>query len=272
MISNLRRCAAAFVAVLGFSLPAFAVTSGTDFTDLWWNPAESGWGVNLIQQDNIVFATLFVYGPDNSARWYVASNLQGSGGSFAGQLFQTTGPTFTAAFNPGAVTVTPVGTMTLSFNSATTGTLTYTVNGQSVTKQIQRQPWASDNLSGSYLGGMTATGSGCHNGATNGAVLIFDILTVTHSGNNASMKVNFFNSNGTASQCTFNGTYSQAGHMGSIDGGNFSCTFGSTPGNQGTFSISQISATQTGFSGLFQGSDQFCNYNGFFGGVRDVPQ
>jgi hypothetical protein len=31
-----------------------------------------------------------------------------------------------------------------------------------------------------------------------------------------------------------------------------------------------ISMTQSGFSGLFTGSDQFCSYNGYFGGVKSV--
>jgi len=118
MISLIRRCAAGLVVALGVSMPASAVTAGTDFTDLWFNPAESGWGVNLIQQNNIIFATLFVYGNDSSARWFVASNLQGGGTAFTGQLFQTTGPAFSANFNPAAVTATAVGTMTISFSSA----------------------------------------------------------------------------------------------------------------------------------------------------------
>lgn len=268
MISIIRRCAAGLLVALGFSLPAAASTSGVDVTDLWYNPAESGWGVNLIQQNNIVFATLFVYGNDNRATWFVASNLQGSGSGFTGQLYQTTGPVFTGAFNPGAVTTTPVGTMTLAFNSISTGTLTYTVNGSQVTKQIQRQTWAGENLSGTYLGGMTAQGSSCRN-ATNGPVLIFDVLTVTHSGGTFTGRVNFFNSAGTASVCTFSGPYTQTGRLGSVNG-NFSCTFGTTPGNQGTFNISQIDATINGFNGAFTGSDQFCNYSGYFGGLRDV--
>ncbi|HET9652705.1 MAG TPA: hypothetical protein VFP36_10955, partial [Usitatibacter sp.] len=215
-------------------------------------------------------ATLFVYGTDNRAHWFVASNLQGtSASSFSGQLFETTGPVFFATFNPNAVSATPVGNMTFTFNTVSTGTLSYTVNGVGVTKQIQRQTWAGENLTGSYLGGLTANGSSCGNGATNGPVLIFDTLTVSHAGGSVTARVNFFNSAGTASVCTFSGSYGQTGRLGNVNG-SFSCTFGSAPGNQGTFSISQIDAGVNGFNGVFQGSDQFCTYNGFFGGVRDV--
>jgi len=79
------------------------------------------------------------------------------------------------------------------------------------------------------------------------------------------------NSAGTPSVCTFAGTYGQDGRLGNVNG-TFSCTFGTAPGNQGNFQMTQLAATQNGFSGAFSGSDQFCNYSGFFGGVRDVPQ
>ncbi len=38
--------------------PKTAVT--TDVSDLWWNPSESGWGMQLVQEGNFVFATVFV--------------------------------------------------------------------------------------------------------------------------------------------------------------------------------------------------------------------
>ena len=49
MIRFFKRHAAALVASFLVSLPAGATNFGTDYTDLWWNPSESGWGVNLIQ-------------------------------------------------------------------------------------------------------------------------------------------------------------------------------------------------------------------------------
>ena len=72
----LRRFAAAAILALGFSGPALATPDSIDYTDLWFVPAESGWGVNVIQQGNTLFATLFVYGSDQSPRWFVASDLK----------------------------------------------------------------------------------------------------------------------------------------------------------------------------------------------------
>jgi hypothetical protein len=264
MTVNLRRYAAAFVAAVGFSMPASATSFGTDFTDLWFNPAESGWGVNVIQQSGTLFATLFVYGADNSARWYVASDLRGGTTSFSGTLYQTTGPAFSAAWT-GNVTVTPVGSMTLAFGSFNSGTLSYTVNGVTVTKAIQRQTFAGNNLAGNYIGGMTATASSCSNSADNGFALITGLLTVTHGGGSPSMRVDFRNNAGVSAQCTFTGPFSASGRLGSITG-TYTCTLGSN----GTFTMNEVDVGKNGFSATFSGRDQFCTYNGFFGGVRDV--
>jgi hypothetical protein len=126
------------------TLPSCTFTSAsragaTNYQDLWWNPAESGWGLNIAHQGSILFATLFDYGADNRDLWFVASSLtRQPDGSFSGDLYSTTGPPFNAV--PWrAVTLTRVGAMRVAFASGNAGTLTYDVNGVSVTKQIERQ-------------------------------------------------------------------------------------------------------------------------------------
>jgi hypothetical protein len=118
----------------------------TNLQDLWWGGAsESGWGVNLAHQGNIVFATLFTYDASGQPRWYVMSDGRSSSGSddtlvFSGALFRTTGPAFNAVpFTPiTAANNVQVGTMSFAFTDGNTGTLTYTVNGTTVTKPIHR--------------------------------------------------------------------------------------------------------------------------------------
>lgn len=267
MISNFKRALAALTACLGLALPAGATTfSAADYTDLWGTVSpslENGWGVNLTQQNDTIFATLFVYGTDNSARWYSASALTSSNGtSWTGQLAQTTGPYFGAAWSANA-TPTVVGSMTINFSDPNNGVLTYTVSGVQVTKSIQRFTLRGNNLAGNYLGGLTAR---CTN---NQLVFVFDTLTVTHNATTIAMRVDFYNANGVPSVCNFNGNYGQQGRVASISG-QYSCTFGSTAGNQGTFSITALEASRNGFNGAFTGTDQFCSMSGQFGGIRDV--
>ena len=269
MIQILKRYAVAFLATCAVSLSASATTASADYTDQWWNASESGWGVNFIQQNDVIFATLFVYGADSTPRWYVAT-MRPSGAAFSGTLSATTGPYFgLGSFNPASVGVSTVGAMTVAFANQYSGTLAYSVNGVNVTKSITRQTFAEQNIAGNYLGGLTAQGNNCRN-ATNGPILIFDTLIASQSGRNVSMLVKFTSTAGQASQCTFAGTLTAQGRVAQVTNGTWNCIYGSTPGNVGTFQLDMLDASQQGFSSRFTGSDQFCTYSGFFGGVHDV--
>jgi len=59
-----------------FASAAPATTATVNYNDLWWDPSESGWGVNMIMQYDTIFATFFIYGPDGKARWYTASDMK----------------------------------------------------------------------------------------------------------------------------------------------------------------------------------------------------
>ena len=122
--------------------------SSTNFQDLWWrSPAgsESGWGINLTHQGDIIFATWFTYGTDGRGMWLVMSDARrASGNTFTGALYRTRGPAFNASpWNPAQVTVTQVGSGTLTFTDANNGTFQYTVDGVAQTKNITRQVYGS---------------------------------------------------------------------------------------------------------------------------------
>ena len=114
-----------------------------NFTDLWWNAAEPGWGINFNHQDNTLFATLFTYDASGAPMWLVMSNGARLGtGSYQGTLYRTTGSAFNAAPFTGA-TAAAVGTLRVDFSDRSHGTLTYTVNGTQVTKAITRQVFST---------------------------------------------------------------------------------------------------------------------------------
>ncbi len=125
---------------LGFgSAPA---NWGVDRTDLWWNPAESGWGLSLAQHGNNVFGVWYTYGPSGHPLFVILPGVtMTSPDSFTGTLYTTTGPGYdAAAFDPAQIRVTPVGSATLNF-AGDTGTFTATVQGVTQTKTITRQPF-----------------------------------------------------------------------------------------------------------------------------------
>jgi hypothetical protein len=257
--------AVAFAASLVLGCPAVAGTFfSTDVTDLWWNPAESGWGVNVIQQGNIVFATFFVYDSANKAHWYVASNLTAAqatsaGITFQGPLFESTGPFFGVPFDANAVVLNTVGTATLVFTLPSAGVLTYTVNGTRVTKQIVRQTWAANDSSGTYEGSRTILTSTGGSGSTcTPAILAFSSVQIAQSSTSFSM-------NGTlgGNACRFSGNYSQDGHFGTSTG-----TFTCASGLAGTYQLTELETSPFGFLARYGGTERGCTLDGRIGGTR----
>ncbi len=120
-------------------------TNGTapaiNFTDIWWNPAESGWGLAVTQELGAIFAAWYVYDANGRPMWYVAPNcnVAANGTSCSSPVYKTTGPVFGSTFDPHQVVAMEAGTMTLTFSDANNGVLTYTVDGFTGTKTITRQ-------------------------------------------------------------------------------------------------------------------------------------
>ena len=123
-----------------------AGTLGTNYQDLWWHaPAnsESGWGINITHQGDIVFATWFTYDTDGKGLWIVMANgAKTAPGVYTGTLYTTSGPRF-GAFDATKVVVTPVGTGTFTFTDASNGTFAYTLNDVTQSKAITREVFSS---------------------------------------------------------------------------------------------------------------------------------
>ena len=63
------RVLASLIASLCVCGGCLAQSLGTAFSDLWWNPAESGWGVTIDHQQDVMFLTFFIYRNDGSPYW-----------------------------------------------------------------------------------------------------------------------------------------------------------------------------------------------------------
>jgi len=129
--------------------------STTDYSDQWWIPTESGWGAAVLQQADMMFVNLMVYGADGKPTWFVAaSSLQADSPSghtvFLGDLYATTGPYYGGTFNPALASERKVGTLKFDATSASNATMSYTVDGASVVKNVTRQTWSYEYLGGTY--------------------------------------------------------------------------------------------------------------------------
>jgi hypothetical protein len=116
-----------------------------NYQDLWWNSSESGWGLNIAHQGDVLFATWFTYDGDGRPMWLVGSNVGKTGNAtYAGTLYRTSGPPLQAPpWDPARVSRMPAGTITLTFADNDHGTMAYSVDGLSRTKAITRQAFAS---------------------------------------------------------------------------------------------------------------------------------
>ena len=137
--------------------------SNTSYQGLWLRTpfdSEAGWGLNVTHQGSILFATWFTYDQDGTGMWLVMSNgALESPGRYTGTLYRTRGPGFNATPFSSIVfpdNYTAVGSLTLRFSDANSGTMTYTVNGVTQTKPIGRYIYA-------------ATGTSCTLGGAPGA-------------------------------------------------------------------------------------------------------
>ena len=139
------RCGAGIVNA-DAAVRAAAALSGAatpNYEGLWWkSPAgiESGWGLNLAHQGDVIFATWFTYDVTGKAWWLVMTANRTATNIFSGTLYETRGPAFSAVpFDPNAVTKSSVGTATLTFGDNDNGTFSYTVNGVQQIKPITRE-------------------------------------------------------------------------------------------------------------------------------------
>lgn len=251
------------IAALAIAIATITPARSTDFTDLWWNPSESGWGLNIAHQADIMYLTLYVFGTNNRATWYsVTAFFTGTDSAgnlvYSGDLYEVTGPWFGGLFDPNAVMVRKAGDATFRASSVQTGNLTYTVDGLVTSKSIERYTLKRTDLTGAYIGGVVQVNSNCANPALNGKTEDAAFLTVTH--NDPGIQIVTTSSRRT---CTYSGTYGQAGRLGSVNNATFSCT----DGTSGTFSAFEIDTSTSGFLARFLGAASGCTYSGDMGGV-----
>lgn len=241
----------------------FASSTTTDYSDIWYNANEPGWGLNIVHEGDTLFATLFVYGQNGQPTWFVASGAtqQGPASNFTGILYSATGAYFGAGSFNGA-TLTNVGTLTFTGTGVGTANLTYSVNGVTVTKAISRNTFRVENVAGTYIGGSMGTWSNC--GATrNGYVEASAAYTVSQDANNSVQ----IREEGNTFQCSYTGTYTQSGRYGAIAGGGL-CSDGV---NQ-TFTASEVSVSRDSWSMKLNVSQiGGCTFAGRMGGMRRGP-
>ena len=254
--------AALCVAFLAVPLPAAA----TDYTDMWFIPAESGWGVNITQNEDVIYVTFFVYGPNNQPIWFVATLGRDANGNFAGDLATTVGPYFGGPWDPASYSAMVAGTASFAPTSPYKGTLTYAlINGPTVQKSIERQTLKTIALGANYTGGQTGTWTSCQDGSPDSSYSDTYNLSVTHANGVATF---VFSYNFAVGTCTMAGTLDQHGQLYRIDPASYSCTGTDLDFINTTATMEEIKATAQGIEGRFTANlNNGCKENAQFSAV-----
>jgi len=247
-MTSIRHLLAAAFATAVLSSTAAAATVpvdiGSQYSDLWWNPQESGWGMNIVQQGETAFVTLFVHGPDDRPTWYVASDARVfavdslGNPAFRGALYKTTGPWIGAPFDPGKVSTQPVGQLVIEPRLDGRLNLTYTAEGVSVSKDLVRSTFSAPDIGANYHGSFRLR-QVVPGGAPYGTRQYGADVQVHLAGDLVFMRVEE-----PSSRCEFRGTRQMSGRYARIDG-----TYSCAPGETGTFVITEFEVAEHGVTG-----------------------
>ena len=103
-----------------------------NFTALWSNPTDPGWGLALSHQGASIFGILFTYDEENRPAWMVMSRgRQVAPGQFSGELYRI-----------GKSQVRGVGAMTLRFSDSDEGVVAWRLDGTEFRAPLIRQRYA----------------------------------------------------------------------------------------------------------------------------------
>ncbi|KFN50809.1 hypothetical protein N790_04940 [Arenimonas malthae CC-JY-1] len=120
---------------------SFGPTPGRDYTGAWYNPNESGWGLTVYQYAGPAYNTFvmfFIYDQTGKAQWFEMDATWTATDVRSGNLLQSTAAPWGPTYNPANRQFTVAGNATLTFTSATTANVTFTVNGATRTIALQK--------------------------------------------------------------------------------------------------------------------------------------
>lgn len=116
-------------------------TGAANYSDLWWNPAESGWGLTIIHQGEGMFVAWYTYAADGQPQWLTSFMTRQADGTFRGRLNRPASGLPYTSTPTGPVTSFPlpdVGEAALAFTNGERGEFAYSLDGVIQSKAIER--------------------------------------------------------------------------------------------------------------------------------------
>jgi hypothetical protein len=123
------------------SCGAGAASSSPRYQGFWANANESGWGLYLAHQSDVVFGIWLTYAANGNPLWYSMPLTKGEDSSYSGPIVFTTGPSYDdPLYDATRVGAMEVGSATMRFDDLNNGHLEYSLPGlYAGTRDVARQ-------------------------------------------------------------------------------------------------------------------------------------
>jgi hypothetical protein len=114
-----------------------------DYSDVWWNPLEPGWGLSIHQHaSSVLVATWLVYRPDRTPIWYsLQPGSWKNATTFEFIVYESSGPGFQNPSDHDAASLRHVGSATLAFADRANGLFSYNIEGNTGSSNISRMEY-----------------------------------------------------------------------------------------------------------------------------------
>ncbi len=121
-----------------------------DRSGMYWNPAESGWGMSVVQHGDRQMNVIYGYDELKAARWYVmpGGSWNAAKTTFTGTLYQPTSAPYDAYDAKAFKVNASVGEAAITYLPSGKLTLAYTINGERSSKELTKMAYEGNNLKG----------------------------------------------------------------------------------------------------------------------------
>lgn len=247
---------------------AVPVAQASTYSDIWYDRTQPGWGVNVVQQLETAFVTLYSYDAAGKPTWFVASDARivafaepGGWPIFSGTLYRTEGSFHAAPYDASRNRMVPVGELSLEVLDHDRMRVHYTADGASVVKEVRRYTFQQPMELGTFAGQFRlrqVIGSQPVGTLEAQAEIL---LHLDSASGIAFMRAD----DSTGRRCEYRGPYELTGKLVRISG-TYTCTKGDQA--SGTFEVTELDVTPHGFTGYLRTRAGADSQFGRFGAIR----
>jgi hypothetical protein len=182
-----------------------AVNAAGLYQDWWWNPNQSGQGLNIGQQGDTLFVSWFTYDATGQPLWLtLAGNVVNN--TLEGDLLRFNGPPQGVPYDSALVANRKEGTGKITFSGLSTAAFEWQFTSGGGSMSLERFSFGTPAIAGTYLA-QCVGGNSCPGGVP--TYVVPTTSTVTVDGTN----INISDSLDGGGRCTFTGVLTNEGSI-----------------------------------------------------------